>query len=285
MLMSSVDRIEEYSNLKREGLPLKSLEEKESLNEISQGKIEFSGVTAFYGENDEKPIVSDLTFTIDHGQKIGICGRTGSGKSTLINLIFRIIECSKGSIYIDNIDIAKLNSTSLISKLSIIPQEPVLFSKTVRWNLDPFDEFSDNEIWNALEIVKMKSLINELPDKLHYKVSEGGRNFSVGQRQLICFARAILKKPSILICDEATASIDSETDEMIQKMIRKYFNRSTILTIAHRIETISDYDKILCLDKGRVAEFDNPSHLLSNPNSLFYKMCNEKKKGKARKLN
>jgi ATP-binding cassette, subfamily C (CFTR/MRP), member 1 len=183
--------------------------------------------------------------------------------------LFRIQELAAGSISIDGIDTSRIPLHKLRSKLGIIPQDPVIFSASVRFNLDPFDEFSDAQLWDVLSSVDMKDHVLSLPGKLQEEVAEGGDNFSTGQRQLICIARALLRRPKILILDEATASIDNETDSMIQRMVRQNFKDSTVLTIAHRLHTIIDSDRILVLDSGNVAEMDSPDNLLANPDGLF----------------
>ena len=197
------------------------------------------------------------------GEKVGICGRTGSGKSSLMVALFRVEHLQRGRIFIDDVDISDVPLAILRSKLGIIPQDPVMFSASVRFNLDPFKECTDEEIWSALARCQMQEHIQSLPGRLDEDVSEGGGNFSAGQRQLICIARALLRKPKILVLDEATASIDNDTDSLIQTMVRESFKECTVLTIAHRLHTIIDGDKILVLDSGNLAEFDSPAALLA----------------------
>lgn len=200
---------------------------------------------------------------VNGGEKIGICGRTGSGKSSLMVSLFRVEPLVKGRILIDDIDIATVPLAVLRHKLGIIPQDPVMFSATVRFNLDPFNEHSDDDIWKALDQAQMTEHIMSLPGKLKEEVAEGGENFSQGQRQLICIARALLRKPKILVLDEATASIDNDTDNLIQQMVRESFKDCTVLTIAHRLHTIIDSDKVLVLDDGFMSEYDSPVALLA----------------------
>lgn len=200
---------------------------------------------------------------IPGGAKTGVCGRTGSGKSSLMVSLFRIEEVESGSILIDGVDLTTVPVSVLRSKIGIIPQDPVMFSMTVRFNLDPFAKYTDAELWGALESVDMKSHIETLPGLLEEEVAEGGENFSAGQRQLLCIARALLRKPKILVLDEATASIDNETDAFVQQMIRKSFKDCTILTIAHRLHTIIDSDNIIVLEQGNLAEYDKPKTLLA----------------------
>lgn len=207
--------------------------------------------------------------------KIGIVGRTGAGKSSLTLSLFRLIEPAGGKIIIDDIDISQIGLHELRSKITIIPQDPVLFSGTIRSNLDPFEVFTDTQIWTALEHAHLKHYVKGLESELEHKVVEGGENLSVGQRQLICLARALLRKTKVLILDEATAAVDLETDSMIQTTIRKEFKDCTILTIAHRLNTIMDSTRILVLDKGKIGEFDSPSNLLANKQSNFYSLAKD----------
>jgi ABC-type multidrug transport system fused ATPase/permease subunit len=183
--------------------------------------------------------------------------------------LFRIEKLRRGTIFIDDVDISTIPLHTLRSKLGIIPQDPVMFQESLRFNIDPFNEHDDNTLWKVLEDVKMKETVLNLPGKLLEEVLEGGSNFSAGQRQLICFARAILRNPKILILDEATASVDNDTDTFIQSMIKEKFDNSTTLTIAHRINTIIDSDRILVLDQGKVAEYDTPKGLLEIENGIF----------------
>ena len=200
---------------------------------------------------------------MEGGQKIGICGRTGSGKSSLMVSLFRVEHLTQGQIFIDGIDIASVPLAILRRKLGIIPQDPVMFSASVRFNLDPFGEHTDEAIWKAIGQAQMTEHIMSLPGKLDEEVAEGGENFSAGQRQLICIARALLRNPKILVLDEATASIDNATDNLIQDMVKDAFKDCTVLTIAHRLHTIIDSDKILVLDAGNMAEYDSPVSLLA----------------------
>ncbi|MBN3286487.1 MRP5 protein, partial [Polyodon spathula] len=236
-----------------------------------KGEIVFDNTEMRYREN--LPLVlKKVSFTIRAKEKIGIVGRTGSGKSSLGAVLFRLVEPCGGSIKIDGVNINEIGLADLRSKLSIIPQEPVLFSGTVRSNLDPFKQYNEKQVWDALERTHMKECIAQLPLKLESEVLENGENFSVGERQLLSVARALLRCCKILILDEATAAMDSETDSLIQETIREAFEDCTTLTIAHRLQTVLSCDRIMVLNQGEVVEFDEPSTLLANENSRLCAM-------------
>ncbi|XP_015838295.1 probable multidrug resistance-associated protein lethal(2)03659 [Tribolium castaneum] len=230
----------------------------------SKGRISFQSVCLKYSPTDP-PVLKNVTFTIKPGEKIGIIGRTGAGKSSLVSTLFHLFPF-EGTILIDNVDTKSIPLKDLRSKISVIPQDPVLFLGTLRKNLDPFDEFTDAELWSALEDVELKSVIRDLESE----VSEGGSNFSVGQKQLLCLVRAMLRRNKIVVLDEATANIDLKTDELIQLAIRRKFQESTVLTIAHRLNTVLDSDRILVMDGGVVVEFGSPNQLLEDTDSYFY---------------
>ncbi|XP_076803635.1 ATP-binding cassette sub-family C member 5-like isoform X2 [Clavelina lepadiformis] len=235
------------------------------------GEIKFESVSMRY--RPKLPLVlKRVSFIIKPKEKIGIVGRTGSGKSSLGTVLFKLVNLSSGRILIDNVNIDEIGLDDLRRNLSIIPQDPVLFVGTVRYNLDPFSQYSDEEIWKALERTHMKNVISELSRKLEAEVVENGENFSVGERQLLCMARAILRHSRIIMLDEATAAIDSETDSLVQETIRDVFKDCTMLTIAHRLNTVLTCDKIMVLDEGKVVELDEPTTLLRNPKSYFSKM-------------
>ncbi|KAG0046312.1 Multidrug resistance-associated protein 1 [Gryganskiella cystojenkinii] len=301
----SVERIQEYSTLPIEA----PLETGVHLPEHwpAHGRIAFKGFSARYREGLDL-CIQNANFTIEPQQKIGVVGRTGAGKSSLTLALFRIIEAadsywarasdpqnidgrlleqdqlsnaiqratSGGAIEIDGVDISTLGLRTLRSHLAIIPQDPTLFAGTIRDNLDPFHEHEDADLWEALERAHLKDHISSLNGSgLSFEVAQNGENFSVGQKSLICLARALLRKSKILILDEATAAVDVETDHLIQKTIRKEFQDRTVITIAHRIKTVMDSDKILVLDQGRVQEFETPKTLLKNHHSLFYSLAHQ----------
>ena len=239
-----------------------------------RGQIKFDEYSTRYREGLEL-VLKKISFQVKPYEKIGVVGRTGAGKSSLTLALFRLIEPVHGTIFIDRINVSKIGLYDLRSKLTIIPQDPTLFTGTLRFNLDPFNKYLDNEIWTSLELAHLKSFVQSLDKQLNHQITEGGDNLSAGQKQLICLARALLRKSKILILDEATASIDTETDDLIQETIRKEFKECTIVSIAHRLNTIIDYDKILVMNQGEIAEFDSPQALLSNSESIFYSMAKE----------
>ncbi|KAF9962636.1 hypothetical protein BGZ72_000056 [Mortierella alpina] len=292
----SVERIQEYSHLPIEAPLDTGVFVPEDWPQY--GRVAFKGFSARYREGLDL-CMRDASFTIEPQEKVGIVGRTGAGKSSLTLALFRIIEAADsfwaimsdpsasdraidrhtysngqgGSIEIDGIDISTLGLRTLRQHLSIIPQDPTLFAGTVRDNLDPFHELEDAVLWQALERAHLKEHISSLTGGLSYQVSQNGDNFSMGQRSLICLARALLRKTKVLILDEATAAVDVETDDLIQKTIRREFKDRTVLTIAHRIKTVMDSDKILVLEKGRVQEFEAPAVLLQTHESMFYRLA------------
>ncbi|KAJ1945751.1 hypothetical protein EC988_005683 [Linderina pennispora] len=260
-------RIQEYEHLPSEA-PEVIEDNRPTEQWPEQGAVEFRNYSTRYREGLDL-VLREISFTIRPKEKVGIVGRTGAGKSSLTLALFRIIEGASGQILLDGQDISKYGLFDVRSRLSIIPQDPVLFAGSVRSNLDPFNKYSDDEIWRALDNAHLGDAIRAKDERLEFVVTQGGENFSVGQRQLICLARALLKRAKILVLDEATAAIDPESDSIIQESIRKEFKDCTVLTIAHRLNTIVDSDRILVLDKGGVAEFDTPEALLNKQNGVF----------------
>lgn len=238
------------------------------------GEVIFHNVVMSYLPNAPH-VLKGVDFHIRRGEKIGVVGRTGAGKSSLIMSLFRLAELAEGAIRIDGIDCKNLNLSALRSAIAIIPQEPVMFKGTLRSNLDPFNEKTDEELFKALEKCLLGDLVKSSTEGLNLKVSQMGDNFSLGQQQLMCLARALLNDSKLLVLDEATAALDSDTDSAIQKVLRTEFADRTVITIAHRLDTIIDSDRILVMDAGRVAEFDTPYDLLSKPESIFSSLCRQ----------
>ncbi|XP_014108087.1 PREDICTED: multidrug resistance-associated protein 1-like isoform X1 [Pseudopodoces humilis] len=239
----------------------------------TEGRIEFRNYSLCYRPGLELAL-RRVSVTINGHEKIGITGRTGAGKSSLAVGLLRLVEAAEGAILIDGQDIAQLGLHDLRTKITVIPQDPVLFSGSLRMNLDPLNQYTDADIWTALELTQLKNFVADLPEQLEYKCTDQGENLSTGQKQLVCLARALLQKAKILILDEATAAVDLETDVQIQSMLRTEFRDSTVLTIAHRVNTILDCDRILVLENGRIAEFDTPEHLIAQK-GLFYRLMEE----------
>ncbi|XP_034896791.1 ABC transporter C family member 2 isoform X1 [Populus alba] len=268
--LNSVERVGTYIELPSEA-PLVIESNRPPPGWPSSGAIKFEDVVLRY-RPELPPVLHGLSFTIFPSDKVGIVGRTGAGKSSMLNALFRIVELERGRILIDDCDIAKFGLMDLRKVLGIIPQSPVLFSGTVRFNLDPFSEHNDADLWEALERAHLKDVIRRNSLGLDSEVTEAGDNFSVGQRQLLSLARALLRRSKILVLDEATAAVDVRTDALIQKTIREEFRSCTMLIIAHRLNTIIDCDRVILLDSGRVLEYDTPEELLSKEDSAFSKM-------------
>ncbi|CAK9178977.1 unnamed protein product [Ilex paraguariensis] len=271
--MISVERILQYSNISSEA-PLVIEDCRPPNNWPDNGTICFTNLKIRYAEHLPS-VLKNISCTFPGRKKVGVVGRTGSGKSTLIQAIFRVVEPREGSIIIDDVNISKIGIHDLRSRLSIIPQDPTMFEGTVRGNLDPLEQHSDAEIWEALDKCQLGELVRTKEEKLESTVVESGENWSVGQRQLFCLGRALLKKSSILVLDEATASVDSATDGVIQKVISQEFKDRTVVTIAHRIHTVIDSDLVLVLSDGRIAEYDTPAKLLEREDSFFSKLIKE----------
>ncbi|XP_028034266.1 multidrug resistance-associated protein 1 isoform X2 [Bombyx mandarina] len=267
----AVERIKEYAETEQEAAW--NLEKGPGATWPETGALQLEQLTLEYRPGE--PALRDVTCTVAPRDKLGIVGRTGAGKSTLTLGLFRIVEAAAGRILIDGVDIATLGLHQLRSRITIIPQEPILFSGTLRSNLDPFEAYSDEEIWRALEHAHLRAFVQGLPAGLRHEVAEGGENLSVGQRQLVCLARALLRKTPLLVLDEATAAVDLETDDLIQKTIRSEFASCTVLTIAHRLNTIMDSTKVMVLDRGQLVEYAAPQQLLNDKNSIFYSMAKD----------
>ncbi|OQR89232.1 ATP-binding Cassette (ABC) Superfamily [Achlya hypogyna] len=258
--MVSIERIHAYTQLDSEAT-LRALPTKPW---PTQGAITFEQVRLRYRDN-LPPVLSNVSFVIQPREKIGVVGRTGAGKSSLVVALLRLVELDGGRICIDGEDLRHLGLHDVRDSIAIIPQDPVLFSGSVRSNLDPFERYDDDALWTALKRAHLDAKVTSL-DAV---VDERGANFSVGERQLLCVARALLQKAVVLVMDEATASIDAATDAALQETLRHEFKECTCLTIAHRINTIMDADRILVMDGGTVTELDTPANLLANPHGAF----------------
>ena len=233
------------------------------------GKIEFVNYSVRY-RPDTKIVLKNINILIQPGEKVGIVGRTGSGKSTLTLCLFRILEATTGQILIDDIDISLLGLSLLRSIITVIPQDPTLIEGSLRENLDPAGKFSDESMIECLKSIEMDYILEE--EGLNFMVKENGDNLSAGERQLICMARAMIRKSKIIVMDEATSSIDYNTEQLIQKVILTSLKDSTVLTIAHRIKTILEYDKILVFDQGHLVEQGSPKELIDKKNGHFYQL-------------
>lgn len=292
--MNSVERVYHYAYNVEQEAPYYIEENKPRESWPEVGQIEMSNVTMSY-QPDLPAVLKGINLSINPGEKIGICGRTGAGKSSIMVALYRMSELTDGKMLIDGVDISQIGLHDLRSNLAIIPQDPVLFQGTVRSNIDPFNKSTDIELWDALrrswlvdtaEVENMKQMNNQekpsannnnMPNKFHLdsKVDDEGSNFSLGERQLLALTRALVRKSPILILDEATSSVDYETDSKIQETIGKDFSDCTILCIAHRLRTILSYDRILVLDSGEVKEFDSPLTLFDKQDGLFRAMCEQ----------
>ncbi|XP_053511818.1 ATP-binding cassette sub-family C member 3 isoform X2 [Artibeus jamaicensis] len=268
----AVERVKEYSKTKTEA-PWVIEGSRPPAGWPTQGEVEFRNYSVRYRPGLDL-VLKNLSLHVCGGEKVGIVGRTGAGKSSMTLCLFRILEASEGEILIDGLNIADIGLHDLRSQLTIIPQEPILFSGTLRKNLDPFGNYSEEDLWHALKLSHLHTFVSSQPAGLDFECSEGGENLSVGQRQLVCLARALLRKSRILILDEATAAVDLETDDLIQAAIRTQFENCTVLTIAHRLNTVMDHTRVLVLDKGTVAEFDSPASLIA-ARGIFYGMARD----------
>ncbi|OIW12714.1 hypothetical protein TanjilG_24647 [Lupinus angustifolius] len=270
--MVSVERIKQFTNIPSESA-WKIEDRSPPSNWPGHGNVDIKDLQVRYRPNTPL-VLKGITLSISGGEKIGVVGRTGSGKSTLIQVFFRLVEPTGGKIIIDGIDISVLGLHDLRSRFGIIPQEPVLFEGTVRSNIDPTGQYTEEDIWRSLERCQLKDVVAAKAEKLDALVVDNGDNWSVGQRQLLCLGRVMLKQSGLLFMDEATASVDSQTDAVIQRIIREDFASRTIISIAHRIPTVMDCNRVLVVDAGRAKEFDKPSNLLQRP-SLFGALVQE----------
>ncbi|XP_037080857.1 LOW QUALITY PROTEIN: putative uncharacterized protein YKR104W [Pollicipes pollicipes] len=238
------------------------------------GSISLDGVSLRY-RADLPRVLHDLSLTIPAGEKVGIVGRTGAGKSTLISTLLRLMDLETGRVIIDNVDISKIGLRQLRSRIAVIPQDPVLFTGTIRQNLDPFEAHDDARLWLVLERAGLKAKVARLPLQLMTPVTSDGDSFSVGEKQLVCLGRALLRQNRILLLDEATASVDVQTDFLIQRTIHEDFQDATVVTIAHRLNTVLGYGTIVVMDAGRIAEMGPPAQLAAEPRSQFRQMLEQ----------
>ncbi|KAL9978592.1 hypothetical protein ACROYT_G016126 [Oculina patagonica] len=266
--MTSVERVFTYTEIDPE--PGYSTETLPSEEWPTTGTLTLRDLSLAYLKGAPATL-NNISASVADKEKVGVAGRTGAGKSSLVAALFRMPE-PEGEVIIDGVNIKDLNLQASRRSMAVITQDPVLFSGTLRKNLDPFSLYQDLDLWRALEDVQLKTLIQQLPDQLEYKLRESGNNFSVGERQLLCLARALLQRSKIIILDEATANVDFKTDRLIQEVIRNRFKDSTVVTIAHRLNTIMDYDKVLVMEQGRVVEFDKPEVLLQDKNGVFARL-------------
>lgn len=264
-MMTAVERVITYTELPKE--PTYDISKKPPPDWPQDGGLRFEDLSLTYYEGGPQ-VLKNISININAREKVGVAGRTGAGKSSLVSALFRMPEPA-GNIYIDGLALSEFNVQSTRPVISVITQNPTLFSGPLRINLDPFSRFTDAEVWSVLEQVQMKSKIQELPGELYFELSESGNNFGVGERQLLCLARSLLNKNKIIVMDEATANVDFSTDRRIQETIRSKFQDCTVITIAHRLNTIIDYDKVLVMDKGTVVEFDKPSVLLQDNDGVL----------------
>ncbi|KEH33999.1 multidrug resistance protein ABC transporter family protein [Medicago truncatula] len=269
----SVERILQYTSIPSEA-PLVTKESQPDHSWPSFGEVHIQDLQVRYAPH--LPLVlRGLTCTFTAGAKAGIVGRTGSGKTTLVQALFRLVEPVAGQILIDNINVSLIGIHDLRSRLSIIPQDPTMFEGTVRSNLDPLEEYTDEQIWEALDMCQLGDEVRKKEGKLHSTVTENGENWSMGQRQLVCLGRVLLKKSKILVLDEATASVDTATDNIIQQTLKKHFSDCTVITIAHRITSILDSDMVLFLSEGLIEEYDSPKKLLKDKSSSLAQLVAE----------
>ncbi|KAL3214882.1 hypothetical protein MRX96_006973 [Rhipicephalus microplus] len=265
---------EEYPDVPKHGKLVRrdgSAEVKTSIRPVwpTEGSISFQDFCASYQPCKLDDCLSHITFTVLPREKVGIVGRTGAGKSSLVLALLRLIRATSGRILVDGVDIASVPLSRLRTAITVIPQDPCLVDGTLRANLDPRESHSDEELHRVLQHTHLASYVQRQPGGLWLRTGPGGEHLSVGQRQLVCLARALLRRPKILVLDEATSQMDGDTDRLIQATLRESFAASTVLTVAHRIHTVLDYDKILVMGDGKVLEFASVQDLLRDPNSVF----------------
>ncbi|KAI9329924.1 P-loop containing nucleoside triphosphate hydrolase protein [Zopfochytrium polystomum] len=262
--MNSIERLEHYcTEIPNEAAT--TLPTDPDLTWPSSGAVTISNLEVRYPSRPDHAVLKDFSIEVRPGEKIGVVGRTGSGKSTLLTVLFRLVEPTAGTILIDGVNILEIGLTTLRSRLQIITQEPTLLTGTIRSNLDVDSKHTDAEVWEVLALVGMKEYVAGLPEKLDGPVTESGANLSVGQRQLLCLGRAIIHKSKLLFLDEATASVDQAADLLIQESLRTHFADATVISIAHRLNTIAAFDRVLVLNHGAIVEFDTPAALLEKP--------------------
>uniref|UniRef100_K3WSA3 Uncharacterized protein n=1 Tax=Globisporangium ultimum (strain ATCC 200006 / CBS 805.95 / DAOM BR144) TaxID=431595 RepID=K3WSA3_GLOUD len=275
LAMVSPERILEYVGIEPEGHDKIVTFDPSATNWPRHGSITFENVVFSYKPGGAL-VLKGVSFEIQENEKIGIVGRTGAGKSSLTMALFRINELVAGRILIDGMDISRMHLQTLRSRLSIIPQSPVLFKGSMRAYMDPFEDYDDAAIWTAFEKVGMKDMVSSLDSKLDHELSENGENFSVGERQMLCLARALLRRSRVVVMDEATASIDHGTEKKLQAMIAHEFANATVVTIAHRLATVLESDRVLVLENGNVVEFGAPRSLVQNGDGgMFYELAKE----------
>lgn len=263
--MTSVERVLTYTNLPSEPGYNRNIQPPEYWP--THGALSLSNVSLVYFEGGPR-VLRDITLDVKPAEKLGIAGRTGAGKSSIVASLFRMPD-PEGSVFVDGVDLGTIHLQAARRSMAVITQDPVLFIGSLRQNLDPFDSLTDMQLWTALEEVQLKKKVLSLDGQLEYTIEEGGSGLSAGERQLLCLARALLQQCKILVLDEATANIDYQTDQLIQQTIRNKFTNCTVLTIAHRLNTIMDYDKVVVIEDGQVVEHDDPRVLAEEENSIF----------------
>ena len=266
--MTSVERVVSYSQLEPNPGYLVEASPPESWPEV--GSMKFEDCSLVYYPGGPR-VLKKFCLTIKPGEKIGITGRTGAGKSSLVSALFRMPE-PEGGIFIGGIPVNTLNIRESRKSLTIVPQQAFLFVGTLRQNLDPEEKHSDREIWDILEMVTLKSMVEKTQGKLNYWITENGSNLSGGEQQLICIARALLQDRKIVVFDEAMANMDFEADQLIQSILKTKLRNRTILTIAHRLDTILDYDRIVVIDEGQIIEVGSPESLLKKEDGHFRRL-------------